>query len=386
MKYDQIIKNGTVIDFQTMRTCVRDIFIKDGVFAEPEGAPESDFVTDAAGKYVLPGLIDEHTHLNWGCSNIGANPDLLCIPMGVTTAVDAGTCGWANFEGFYNYNILRSVPTVLAYLHVSPYGVHSGCIHEENHDPGDFNEAEILKKAVKYPETVVGLKVRMCKATLGEYGIAPLKRTVEIANAVEAARGSRCIIDVHYDYLPDGVTVEQILDALRPGDVFSHVMQTHGETVFEPDGAVRALVRRARERGVWMDDCHGRVHWSFDHLKKACADGFFPDIISSDVVRVSAYLRPGFSLLHAMGVNSAAGMDEREILKAVTDTPARALGILDRAGTLEPGRPADLCVMDVRDTDAVYRDWWGGSCKGNKVFVPLMTVKNGVVAYRQIFF
>ena len=71
MKYDQIIKNGTVIDFQTMRTCVRDIFIKDGVFAEPEGAPESDFVTDAAGKYVLPGLIDEHTHLNWGCSNIG---------------------------------------------------------------------------------------------------------------------------------------------------------------------------------------------------------------------------------------------------------------------------------------------------------------------------
>ena len=70
----------------------------------------------------------------------------------------------------------------------------------------------------------------------------------------------------------------------------------------------------------------------------------------------------------------------------MTDTPARALGILDRAGTLEPGRPADLCVMDVRDADAVYRDWWGGACKGNKVFVPLMTVKNGVVAYRQIFF
>ena len=41
----------------------------------------------------LPGLIDEHVHLNVSNSNIGANADLLCIPMGVTTAVDAGTSG-----------------------------------------------------------------------------------------------------------------------------------------------------------------------------------------------------------------------------------------------------------------------------------------------------
>ena len=119
--YDLIIKNGLTIDFETMETAVKDIYVKNGLIAEGDGTEDAEFVTDAAGKYVLPGLIDEHVHLNVSNSNIGANADLLCIPMGVTTAVDAGTCGWTNFEGFYNYNIVRYVPDVKAYLHVSPY-------------------------------------------------------------------------------------------------------------------------------------------------------------------------------------------------------------------------------------------------------------------------
>lgn len=388
MKYDHIIKNGTVIDFQTMKTSVRDIYIKDGKIAPPpDRKAEADFVTDAAGKYVLPGLIDEHTHLNYCNSNIGANADLLCIPMGVTTAVDAGTSGWTNFEGFYNSNIVRYVPRVLSYLHVSPYGVHSGCIHEENHDPKDFNEDEIVRKAIKYADTIVGLKIRLCTATLGaQTGIEALRRVVEIADAVERARRSKCVIDVHYDDLPGQITLEQILEMLRPGDILSHIMQTHGETVFEDSGKIHNFVLEARKRGIWMDDCHGRVHWSFENLKKAYAAGFYPDIISSDVVRISSYIRPGFSLIHAMCVNSAAGMDTKEILKAVTYTPAKALGILEQAGTLDVGKPADICVMDIQDTDRQFDDWWGGSCPGNQMFIPLMTMRDGTVAFRQIYF
>ena len=386
MVYDYILKNGTVINFQTMQTEIKDIYIKDGVFAEETSDATAQFVIDAKGKYVLPGLVDEHVHLNVSNSNIGSNADLLCIPMGVTTAVDAGTCGWTNFEGFYNYNIVRYVPNVLAYLHVSPYGVHSGCIHEENHDPADFNEREILKKALKYRDTIVGLKVRMCKATLGDYGIAPLKRTVEIADKIGKQTARHCVVDVHYDDLPDNVSVQEILDTLRAGDVITHVMQTHGETMFESDGSVRDALKKARKRGIWVDDCHGRVHWSFANLKNAYADGFYPDIISSDVVRISTFVKPGSSLVHAMCVNSAAGMKELDIFKAVTYTPAKALGILDRAGTLDVGKPADVCIMDVQQTNEEYQDWWGCTCKGNKCFVPLMTLKDGVIVYRQTFF
>ena len=232
----------------------------------------------------------------------------------------------------------------------------------------------------------MGLKVRMCKATLGDYGIAPLKRTVEIADKIGKQTARHCVVDVHYDDLPDNVSVQEILDTLRAGDVITHVMQTHGETMFESDGSVRDALKKARKRGIWVDDCHGRVHWSFANLKNAYADGFYPDIISSDVVRISTFVKPGSSLVHAMCVNSAAGMKELDIFKAVTYTPAKALGILDRAGTLDVGKPADVCIMDVQQTNEEYQDWWGGTCKGNKCFVPLMTLKDGVIVYRQTFF
>ena len=129
-----------------------------------------------------------------------------------------------------------------------------------------------------------------------------------------------------------------------------------------------------------MDDCHGRVHWSYPNLQNAFSQGFYPDIISSDLVRVSEYTRPGFSLLYAMSVNSAAGMPVEKILQSVTYTPAKA-------GVIREGAPADVTILDIRDVkDKTFTDNYGNSVSGNKLFVPLMTVRAGRTAYRQIFF
>ena len=115
--------------------------------------------------------------------------------------------------------------------------------------------------------------------------------------------------------------------------------------------------------------------------------GFYPDIISYDLVRVSEYTRPGFSLLYAMSVNSAAGMPTEKILQSVTYTPAKSLGIEEKAGVIREGAPADVAILDIRDVkDKTFTDNYGNSISGNKLFVPLMTVKGGRTAYRQIFF
>ena len=87
------------------------------------------------------------------------------------------------------------------------------------------------------------------------------------------------------------------------------------------------------KKGVLFDCSNGRPHWTFDTLRNAKRNDFYPDIISSDVIRFSQFLSPGFSLLHAMAVCSAAGWDTLEILKRVTYNPARYLQILDEAGT-----------------------------------------------------
>ena len=156
---------------------------------------------------------------------------------------------------------------------------------------------------------------------------------------------------------------------------------------FDENGKIKNCVWEAKKRGVYMDDCHGRVHWSYPNLQNAFSQGFYPDIISSDLVRVSEYTRPGFSLLYAMSVNSAAGMPVEKILQSVTYTPAKALGIESKAGEIREGAPADVAILDIRDVkDKTFTDNYGNSVSGNKLFVPLMTVRAGRTAYRQIFF
>ena len=381
--YDVQFKDGYVFDSESGTFSKRDLFVQDGRIAQ--GSGEARTVIEAEGKYVVPGLIDEHLHLDLHGSMIGANADTVCIPNGITTACDGGTCGVSNFTQFYNSNILRCEPHVYSYLNVSTFGNKSLCLHEEAHDPAAFRADLIEQCFRKYSGTLRGLKVRMCQGTLGSYGMAPLYRAIEISEDL-TGKGIRCPVVIHYDNLPDNVTVQELFDALRPGDIAAHIFQTKRETIFLPDGTIHPAVRSARERGVLMDDCHGRVHWSIPNLQKALEQDFLPDIISSDCVRISEYVRPGFSLLYAMSMLSAVGMPEEQILQCVTIHPAQALGIEDRAGALKPGMPADVTVLDLAEPEMTLRDNYGGSIAARKLFVPLLTMVDGRVAYRQIFF
>lgn len=381
-----IIRNGQVFDSVNAKFEKKDIGIHQGRFIALDEESEATNEVDAEGNYVVPGLIDEHAHLNLYGTIIGANADTVCIPNGITTACDGGTCGASNFEQFYMSNIVRYESAVYSYLNVSTFGNKSLCKHEEDHDPADFREDLIDRLFEKYPQVLRGLKVRMCKGTLGNHGMSPLYAGLEMSGRLKE-KGFHCPVAIHYDDLPENVTVHELFGAMRKGDVIAHVFQTKAETIFDENGKIKDCVWEAKKRGVYMDDCHGRVHWSYPNLQNAFSQGFYPDIISSDLVRISEYTRPGFSLLYAMSVNSAAGMPVEKILQSVTYTPAKALGIESKAGEIREGAPADVAILDIRDVkDKTFTDNYGNSVSGNKLFVPLMTVRAGRTAYRQIFF
>ena len=385
-KIDMIIRNGQVFDSVNAKFEKKDIGIHQGVFVALDEDTQSNNEVDAEGNYVVPGIIDEHAHLNLYGTIIGANADTVCIPNGITTACDGGTCGASNFEQFYMSNIIRYESTVYSYLNVSTFGNKSLCKHEEDHDPADFREDLIDSLFEKYPQVLRGLKVRMCKETLGDHGISPLHAGIEMSEHLKA-KGYHCPVAIHYDDLPENVTVKELFGTMRKDDVIAHVFQTKAETIFDENGKIKDCVWDAKKRGVYMDDCHGRVHWSYPNLQNAFSQSFYPDIISSDLVRVSEYTRPGFSHLYAMSVNSAAGMPTEKILQSVTYTPAKSLGIEEKAGVIREGAPADVAILDIRDVkDKTFTDNYGNSISGNKLFVPLMTVKGGRTAYRQIFF
>jgi imidazolonepropionase-like amidohydrolase len=64
---------------------------------------------------------------------------------------------------------------------------------------------------------------------------------------------------------------------------------------------------------------------------------------------------PGASLRLEACVAARGGLSPQAALAAVTLEPARALGLSDRVGTLEPGRDADLVLLDGEPTNALSR-------------------------------
>jgi dihydroorotase len=388
MRYDLIIENGNTIDFATGNITEGTLYVADGkiVAAPKQGeVAEASQVIDAAGKFILPGFIDEHTHLNYDGSNIGTKADILCPSSGVTTGVDAGTAGFANYELFHKTNVLQSVTGILSYLHVSSFGVHSSCSHEEVHDPADFNEQKIVAMVEKYPEYIRGLKVRVSKATTAAYGLKPVERALEISEKIRD-KGYHCPLAVHYSDLPDDVSVADLLGILRKGDIVAHFLQNIGETIFDQQMKIKDCVWQARERGVLFDNCQGRIHWSIKNIQAAVKEGFIPDIISSDVIRESTFMLPGFSLLHAMNSCYAAGMKPVDIFRCVTVNPAKALGKEEQLGALDVGRGADIVVVDLMDCKKRIYDRFDTEIMAEKLIVPVMTVRNGEIVFRQIYF
>ncbi|MDR0957871.1 MAG: dihydroorotase, partial [Clostridiales bacterium] len=57
-----LIKNGRILDPKNNRDEIGDIFIRDGIIADYDGTSQYETV-DADGLWVVPGLIDLHTHL-----------------------------------------------------------------------------------------------------------------------------------------------------------------------------------------------------------------------------------------------------------------------------------------------------------------------------------
>lgn len=77
--------------------------------------------------------------------------------------------------------------------------------------------------------------------------------------------------------------MKELVSLLRRGDIIAHAFHGKGSTILTDEGAVLAEVRQARERGVIFDAANGRSHFSMNTARRAIANGFLPDIISSDL-------------------------------------------------------------------------------------------------------
>ena len=102
LKYDMLIKGGTVIDPDQRLHGVMDVAVKNGKIFKiaPDIPPEpGSRIISAQGKIVTPGFIDIHVHCYYGVA-FGVNAEHYCVGRGTTTVVEAGSTGYLGINQF----------------------------------------------------------------------------------------------------------------------------------------------------------------------------------------------------------------------------------------------------------------------------------------------
>lgn len=376
--FDLLIRNGRLFDPGESIDCIGDIAVDCGRIRTigKIAAEEGETVIDVHGSYVLPGLIDHHAHVNYRGNDFSMPAEVACFPNGVTTVVDGGSAGVSGFESFYCNVIASAVIGIKSYLHVSSIGQTRDCTLEDA-DPAKMDEKKILGICSKYQDNIVGLKIKQNKPVVKEFGLRPLIRAVEIAEKA----GLR--LSVHASDSPG--EIDEILQILRPGDIFCHMYHQQGKTILNERGKVQESVWKARERGILFEVAHGSMQFSGKVAGAALEQKFFPDIVSSDLSLLAMYKVPNYSFTYVMSELLNLGMGFGDIVKACTAVPAKLIREPD-LGRLSVGSRADLFVCDIVGKQVTYQDKYGNTYGGNKLIQPLMTVKDGVIVYRSYDF
>ncbi|MDR2006748.1 MAG: hypothetical protein LBP78_05845 [Acidaminococcales bacterium] len=173
MKVQIKITDGTVIDPERNFCGPADVLLDGSKVAgmEENSSAEAEKIISAAGCLVLPGLIDFHAHLYDGGTENGVCADLACLPMGVTTAVDAGSCGADNFEGFMRAVVSSNRMRIFSLLNICPVGLATTRFHEELRLEY-YDEKAMAELFGRYKNHLFGLKVRQSKDLAGNLGLS----------------------------------------------------------------------------------------------------------------------------------------------------------------------------------------------------------------------
>ena len=375
--YDLLIRGGRLLDSGAGIDRIADIALKDGLIAGIGDKIDATAarVIDATGLIVTPGLIDFHTHL-YPYTDMGIG-EALCFSSGVTTAVDAGSLGWGNFEamrGFAGGCRLRE----FFYLNISPDGipVNNFC---ETVDP-DFNggAAAISVRRIfrNRPENLLGLKLRMQRNITRELGLRPLEWALAMCDELDTHLVVHCT--------DPALPLRDILSRMRPGDIVTHIYNGLGETILDDKGKLIPELVDARERGVLFDCGNDRVHFSYKVALPALEQGFFPDFMGTDITTNSAFGPICFSLSHLISKWMALGLSLEALIEMTTHTAAKKVGLAGRIGTLSPGAFGDVALFKLEEGDFRFPDFYGDEHRGHLRLRPIATAIEGKLAWCDI--
>jgi dihydroorotase len=368
MSFDLVIKGGEVVDPGSGLLGRMDVGIRGGVIAAVDRSLPTEgagATLDAAGWIVTPGLFDLHTHVYWGATYWGIEPDPVAARTGVTTWLDAGTVGSYSFPAFRRYVVERSEARVLALLNVSSIGLIAPTYELTNLDHCDLGLARRIVDANR--DVILGIKARIDANTTRGVGLEPMRLARKLADQVGLP------MMVHVAKAPP--LLEDIFTLLRPGDILTHCFTGQDNRILEPDGRLKGFVRRAWNEGVVMDVGHGTGSFSYEVAERMLAEGMPPDVISTDAHQLSIQ-GPMFDMPTTLSKFLNLGMRLPDAIERATARPARAVRRPDLA-TLKPGAPADVAVFALEEGAYTFHDVFMTARSGKVRLVNKATIRAG---------
>ncbi len=375
-QYDLLIMNGQVIDTKNHINERMDVAIANGKIAKVSkkiSQKESRKTIDASGLYVVPGLIDIHTHVFAGSKAdkfadgiYSVSPDDFSFKSGVTTMVDAGTSGWRNFSLFKSQVIDHSQTRVLSFLNIAADGLSGKPMQE---DINEMNADSVSVLIQQYKDIIVGVKI-------GHYegnDWAPFEKAL----AAATKSNTPLLVECH---LPQ-YTLKDQLRKMRPGDIITHSYEQVNErmAIVDEQGKLRPFVTAAQERGVLFDVGHGGAGFWFSQAVPAFKQGLVPNTFGSDLHRFS--MNAGMkSILNLMSKYMAIGMNAEQVIACATWNAAKSIKRED-LGNMDIGSVADIVLLSVQYGKFGFVDAGGYRLEGKQKLEAELTIRAGKIVW-----
>ncbi len=141
-----VIRDGSVLDVETMTYHRRDVVIEDGLIVDQPDTHrgDADVTIDAAGRFVVPGLIDGHVHFRLATMNFRALASMSEVEFGIrmaalaTATLERGFTTVRDLGGDLN-GLLRAMRTGAA---TGPRIVRAGRMLTQTGGHGDIEGGE----------------------------------------------------------------------------------------------------------------------------------------------------------------------------------------------------------------------------------------------------
>ena len=377
---DLLLKGGHVIDPKNKIDGQMDVAITNGkisAIAKSIPAKDAKKVIDVSGYYVTPGIIDMHVHAFYGTddayianASTSLPPDAFTFRAGVTTVVDAGSSGWRNFPQFKKQTIDKAQTRVLALLNIVGNGMVSRFMEQDVSDMNPQQTAYMITKL--YPNILVGIK---SAHFWGDF--------TQVDKAVEAGKLANVPVMVDFgEHHPPNSIEELFMKHLRPGDMFTHTF-AYGpedrEVIVDENGKVKPFVFEAQKKGIIFDVGHGGGAFSWRQAVPAFEQGFYPNVISTDLHAES--MNGGMKdMSNVMSKFIAMGMSIQDVILRSTWNPANVIHRTD-LGNLDVGAEADVTVFNLKKGDFGYLDVRNVKLKATQKLDAELTIRAGKIVW-----